>query len=74
MTIIEQLPAGVGVMDTTGVWTLSNALMDQYMPTAIPSRRPDRNSHWRVWDEDGNLNAPENWPCRRALSGETVMP
>jgi signal transduction histidine kinase/ActR/RegA family two-component response regulator len=74
LTIIEQLPAGVGVMDTTGVWTLSNALMDQYMPTAIPSRRPDRNSHWRVWDEDGNLNAPENWPCRRALSGETVMP
>ncbi|SDJ55926.1 PAS domain S-box-containing protein [Paraburkholderia steynii] len=74
MTIIEQLPAGVGVMDATGVWTLNNTLMKQYMPTSIPSRRPDRDSHWRVWDKDGNLSAPESWPCIRALGGETVMP
>ncbi|MEX3690587.1 ATP-binding protein [Paraburkholderia sp. BR14263] len=74
LTIIEQLPAGVGVMDTTGAWTLNNALMDQYMPTSIPTRLPNRDSHWRVWDEDGNLSVPESWPCMRALDGETVMP
>ena len=63
LAIIEQLPAGVGVMDMTGAWTLNNSWMDRYIPTAIPSIQTDGKPHWRAWDEHGNLNAPEHWPC-----------
>jgi signal transduction histidine kinase/ActR/RegA family two-component response regulator len=73
-SIIEQLPAGVGVMDAGGQWTLSNSVMDRYVPNGIPSSRPERIRQWRGWDENGALIPPENWPSRRALRGETVMP
>ncbi|HUG13397.1 MAG TPA: ATP-binding protein, partial [Thermomicrobiales bacterium] len=73
-TIIEQLPAGVGVMDKTGAWVLTNSLMDLYVPRAIPSTLPDRHTRWRAWDEQGNPLPPERWPGKRALAGETVMP
>jgi signal transduction histidine kinase/AmiR/NasT family two-component response regulator len=73
-SIIEQLPAGVGVMDRTGTWTLTNSQMDSYVPKAIPSTRPDRIARWQAWDEQGNPVGPENWPGHRALRGETVLP
>jgi signal transduction histidine kinase len=73
-TVIDQLPAGVGVMDRNGTWTLSNSVMQRYMPAAIPSTLPDRVANWNAWDEHGNPVEPENWPGKRALRGETVMP
>jgi PAS domain S-box-containing protein len=73
-TIIEQLPTGVGVMEKNGTWTLTNSLMDLYVPKAIPSMRSDRLSRWRAWDEEGRPIPPEHWPGQRALRGETVLP
>ncbi|WP_241023116.1 ATP-binding protein [Paraburkholderia sp. Ac-20340] len=73
-TIIEQLPAGVGVMDMSGNWTLSNTVMKRWMPQGIPSMQVDQIPYWRAWDARGNPVAPENWPGTRALRGETVMP
>jgi PAS domain S-box-containing protein len=73
-TIIEQLPAGVGVLDQSGTWVLRNSLMERYLPHAVPPIAPDRGSQWRAWDEQGNPIPPEDWPSRRALRGETVMP
>ncbi|MBP0588371.1 response regulator [Paraburkholderia sp. LEh10] len=73
-TIIEQLPAGVGVSDMTGRWTLSNSLMEKYVPTAIPSRAAERTALWRARDEHGNPVDPKDWPGARALRGETVVP
>lgn len=74
LTIIEQLPAGVGVSDKTGAWTLHNSWMEKYSPTGIPSSQSGDALHWRAWDEHGKLSTPEQWPCRRALDGETVVP
>ncbi|MGE3316191.1 MAG: ATP-binding protein, partial [Planctomycetaceae bacterium] len=72
--IVAQLPVGVGVMDSSGHWVLTNPLMEQYVPTAIPSALPERTARWRVWDEQGNSIPPENWPGQRALRGELVTP
>ncbi|MFA9441640.1 ATP-binding protein [Uliginosibacterium sp. sgz301328] len=73
-TIVEQLPAGVGVMDGTGKWTVSNTLMERYLPYAAPSGEPGRVPLWRAWNEDGEPILPEDWPGARAMRGETVMP
>ncbi|HEX5046250.1 MAG TPA: PAS domain S-box protein [Gammaproteobacteria bacterium] len=72
--VIEQLPAGVGVMDITGRWTLCNSMMQRYIPSGIPSLQPDRIARWRVWDVHGTPVPPEEWPGKRALRGETVLP
>lgn len=72
--IIDQMPAGVGVSDMSGTMVLSNALMDRFVPRAIPSILPDRVVRWRGWDAQGRPIQPENWPGKRALRGEVVMP
>jgi PAS domain S-box-containing protein len=73
-TLVEQMPAGIGVMDTEGHWLLTNATMDKYMPIAIPATLPHRTSRWRAWDDEGNPVTAEHWPGRRALRGEIVAP
>ena len=73
-SIIAQMPAGVGVMDKSGHWVLTNALMEHHAPKAIPSAMPELLARWKAWDEQGNPIPPENWPSRCALRGETVMP
>ncbi|MFM0048029.1 PAS domain-containing hybrid sensor histidine kinase/response regulator [Caballeronia grimmiae] len=73
-TIIDQLPAGVGLTDASGQWTLSNALMRRYIPTAVPSTLPERAALWQGWDAHGALIPSHDWPGARALRGETVLP
>ncbi|UXI65842.1 PAS domain-containing protein [Tahibacter amnicola] len=73
-TVIEQLPAGVGVTDKTGRWTLCNSMMERYFAHSIPSTQPERAARWSGWDERGNPVPPHNWPGKRALRGETVLP
>ncbi|MBL8879782.1 MAG: PAS domain S-box protein [Phycisphaerales bacterium] len=70
----EQIPLGVGVMDRDGKWLLSNSIMDTYVPHAIPSVLPERGVRWQAWDERGNPLPPADWPGKRALRGETVVP
>lgn len=73
-SVIDQLPAGVGVMDKAGRWTLTNSTMDLYVPEAIPSTLPGRVDRWWFWDDQGTIIPPEDWPGERALRGETVLP
>jgi signal transduction histidine kinase len=72
--VFEQSPVGLGVMDTDGRWTISNEVMDAYVPLAIPSLRPDGVKRWRAYDDAGKLISAEDWPGKRALRGETTKP
>lgn len=72
--VLHQLPAGVGVMDPYGRWVLSNPIMDALVPKAIPSTLPERVGRWRAFDDAKQPIPPENWPGKRALRGEPVMP
>lgn len=72
--IIEQLPAGVGVSDLDGRWVLTNTLMERFAPGVMPSTLPDAERHWSSWDAHGIAVPRENWPGRRALRGEMVLP
>jgi PAS domain S-box-containing protein len=72
--VLEQLPIGVGVTDLQGKWCLTNRLMEEHVPRAIPSTSPEGRARWRAWDERGVPIPPENWPGKRALRGDTVSP
>jgi PAS domain S-box-containing protein len=70
--VLRQLPVGLGVMDLDGRWTLSNAIMDEFVPKAIPSVLPERTARWHAYDKHGHQILPENWPGQRALRGEVT--
>ncbi len=72
-SIMDQLPAGVGIMDKTGAWLLTNAQMEKLSPSALPGQTAEGVTD-PTWDEHGIPILPEQWPSRRALRGETVIP
>jgi PAS domain S-box-containing protein len=72
--VLKQLPVGLGVMETTGHWIVSNALMDQFVPQGVLSLRHERLGRWRTYDPTGQIIPSEDWPSQRALRGEIVSP
>jgi PAS domain S-box-containing protein len=73
-SVLKQLPVGLGVTDTAGRWIVSNSLIDELMPKAIPSSNPEVARRWRVFNTNGKEVSSENWPGKRALRGEVVSP
>src|SRR5215216_4623850 len=71
--VMQQLPVGLGLMDTNGQWLVSNPLMETFVPQGIPSTRPERISRWRAYNSDHELITPENWPGQSALRGEMTQ-
>jgi PAS domain S-box-containing protein len=53
---------------------VSNAIMQEFAPSAIPSSMSNTIQGWSAHDSDGKEISPENWPGRRGLRGETVSP
>ncbi|WP_027891228.1 PAS domain S-box protein [Calidithermus chliarophilus] len=72
--ILEQLPVGVGLMDTEGRWVLRNAALTRFVGKTIPSRDPEALKRWQVWDALGRPLGPTEWPGARALRGKAVSP
>ena len=72
--VIEQLPVGVGVLNSNGQFTLNNSILKSYAPRTIPSKDPERIDRWRAFNDDGSLIPPSQWPAARALKGESVSP
>jgi PAS domain S-box-containing protein len=74
-SILEQLPAAIGVFNSDGEFRLQNGRMRQLaMGDRIPSRNPETEGDWTAIDEDGERLPPEQWPGARALRGEAVSP
>ncbi|RAK00212.1 PAS domain S-box-containing protein [Larkinella arboricola] len=73
--VFESLPVGVGVVDNTGKFILSNRELHRFIPTGImPSRDADRQDRWQAYHPDGRRLEPEEYPGARALRGERVVP
>ena len=72
--ILDQLPVGVSVMNFDGRVTLANPPMRRFMPERTPFLDPERQSRWRAWKADGSSLEPADWPARRAMRGEAVVP
>jgi PAS domain S-box-containing protein len=73
--VIEAMPIGVGIVDTSGRVLLGNALMMRLNGPVIPSMSSAFRGEWIAHDPDGNRLAFEDFPIRRALRlGETTLP
>jgi PAS domain S-box-containing protein len=72
--VLQQLPLGVGVMDSGGRMVLNNPAMQRFARGMAPSRDVEHAQRWRGKAPDGSLLEPSQWPVSRALRGETVAP
>ena len=70
--ILEQLPLGVGLVDTKGHTIINNSIFHSFVDGAIPSKDPENRWRWMGWGADGNLLDRSQWPGARALRGENV--
>jgi PAS domain S-box-containing protein len=74
-TVLETVPIGIGLVDTSGKLTLSNKEMQRYLPSRIiQSRDEERFRRWLAYLPDGRLAGREDFPVARALQGEMVLP
>jgi two-component system CheB/CheR fusion protein len=71
--VMQQLPVGLGLMDTKGQWVVSNPLMEMFVPDGTPAALPEGIRRWRAYDSDHELIPPDNWPGQSALRGKTVQ-
>ena len=72
--IIEQLPAGICLLNQEGQILLGNAISRSILPAMMPSVDPERMQRWQTCDDNGKPIPQKQWPGARALRGETVIP
>ncbi|MFL5256800.1 MAG: PAS domain-containing protein [Rhodopila sp.] len=72
--IIDALPIGVGIVARSGYLMLSNPIMQWLTGPTIPSMDARRAEQWVGHHLDGSRVAPADYPAKRALRGETVLP
>jgi PAS domain S-box-containing protein len=73
--VIEAMPVGVGIVDTTGRIFLGNAHMKRIAGPVLPSIAASPDVEWVAHGPDGNRLSPDDYPIQRALRrGETTLP
>jgi len=71
----ERLPLGVAIYDRDGVLAHANAYFKAKIASPhLPSRPIHGAFRWHGWTSDGRPLTPREFPCERALDGQTVCP
>lgn len=69
---LEQVPLGLGMLDTQGRWLIRNRALIRLFGEFMPSRDQEAISRWHGFDAVGSAVDPSQWPGARALRGEIV--
>lgn len=70
---LERLPIAIGLIDDEGKYIALSGAMKDLFGHVIPSRNADLKRMWQVFDDNGNLVDPSNWPSERILRGAKGM-
>lgn len=70
---LDRLPLAIGLIDASGKYIALSGAMRHLLGVIIPSRNSDLKRRWQVFDDNGNLVDPSNWPSERTLRGDGVM-
>jgi FixJ family two-component response regulator/PAS domain-containing protein len=71
----ESLPLGVAIFDRDGVLAHANPYFsDRVASPHLPSRPVGGMLRWHGWSDDGRPLTAQEFPCERALNGQTVSP
>lgn len=70
--ILEQVPLGLGLFDSSGRFTLGNLTLAELMGDSIPACQSSETV-WQAFDADGSLLHANDYPALRALRGEEAF-
>lgn len=73
-SILEQLPAGVGLYDLDDRLIKSNTILRQYLTSDIIPPNGTVAGRWRALAADGNVLERSEYPRARARRGDVVVP
>ncbi len=74
LLLLDQMPVGLAVYDDHGRLAHSNPHFGRLVSSSqMPSHRAGPR-RWAGWGADGAELSPDQFPCERALRGETVSP
>jgi PAS domain S-box-containing protein len=74
-SLLDNLPLGVGVYDRRGDLVHSNQRLRDYVGLSqLPSLEPETSRRWHGYDADNQPIPPDQYPGKRALRGEVVVP
>lgn len=68
---LEQLPLGVGLLDSRGRWVARNPMLAGLLGETIPSEGTAQTDRWIAWTDDGRKLEAVEFPVTRALRGES---
>ena len=72
--VLEILPLGIALVDTSGRTILSNSSYGRFVPGGIPSSGGHDLALWEAYDAQGDRLEGASFPGARALRGERVWP
>lgn len=73
--VLDQVPIGVGLFDTAGIFTYRNPRLHSQLGDRIPSRDDVHGGHWKGFDQQGCPVASEDFPGALALRGvDSALP
>ncbi len=74
-SLLDNLPLGVGLYDRDGRLNTSNQRLRDYVGLSqLPSLEPDTSRRWHGYDANNLPIPPDQYPGKRALRGEIIVP
>jgi PAS domain-containing protein len=72
--VLEILPLGIALVDTSGRTVLSNSTYDRFVPGKISSAGGDGWALWEAYEGDGTRMDRKSYPASRARVGRVYGP
>lgn len=69
--ILEDLPVAIAMFDRSGQFVIRSGALGYVLGETIPSRDRRGLGRWQIFNADGELADPPDWPGARVLRGES---
>jgi DNA-binding CsgD family transcriptional regulator len=72
--ILDQLPVAVALFGADGKFVVRGGALRTILGDVIPPRDPQQAQRWQIYNGEGAMLDPPEFPSERALRGETIIP
>jgi DNA-binding CsgD family transcriptional regulator len=72
--ILEQLPVAVALFGPDGKFVVRGGALRTILGDVIPPRDPQQAQRWQIYNGEGAIVDPPEFPSECALRGETIIP
>jgi FixJ family two-component response regulator/PAS domain-containing protein len=74
LALLDRMPVGLGIYDANGWLVHGNPCFDRLIGSRRLPARSEPGTRWTGYRADGGMLPTRDFPCERAMRGETVSP